>query len=168
MTFKFENYHLSEYLMCGFLCLKLLSINISKCNLGAPRPPFDDIIRRIASLNNTDKSTRSSPAVISVDIPSGWHVEEGDISGEGIKPDMLVSFFCENFYYGIVCFVIDPSIIFYFNSGKVNYCMHRWILLFTSNVWSSGIINSSKALCAEVCWSSPLFRWQICASIHQS
>ncbi|TYI83335.1 hypothetical protein E1A91_D05G286800v1 [Gossypium mustelinum] len=25
------------------------------------------------------------------DIPSGWHVEEGDVGGDGIKPDMLVS-----------------------------------------------------------------------------
>ncbi|XP_020586765.1 pyridoxine/pyridoxamine 5'-phosphate oxidase 1, chloroplastic [Phalaenopsis equestris] len=57
---------------------------------GSPRPPFDDLIQRIASLKDIDKNT-SSPAVISVDIPSGWHVEEGDISGKGIKPDMLVS-----------------------------------------------------------------------------
>ncbi|XP_020685205.2 pyridoxine/pyridoxamine 5'-phosphate oxidase 1, chloroplastic [Dendrobium catenatum] len=58
---------------------------------GAPRPPFDYLIQRIALLNDIEKNTRSSPAVISVDIPSGWHVEEGDINGEGIKPDMLVS-----------------------------------------------------------------------------
>ncbi|KAK8941856.1 hypothetical protein KSP40_PGU018170 [Platanthera guangdongensis] len=58
---------------------------------GAPRPPFDDLIGRIASLNYIDIETQSSHAVISVDIPSGWHVEEGDISGDGIKPDMLVS-----------------------------------------------------------------------------
>lgn len=36
---------------------------------------------------------KKSPAIVSVDIPSGWHVEEGDLSSEGIKPDMLV---CEN------------------------------------------------------------------------
>ncbi|KAI0495294.1 hypothetical protein KFK09_025444 [Dendrobium nobile] len=58
---------------------------------GAPRPPFDYLIQRIALLNDIEKNTRSSPAVISVDIPSGWHVEEGDINGEGIIPDMLVS-----------------------------------------------------------------------------
>ncbi|KAF4378325.1 hypothetical protein G4B88_015896 [Cannabis sativa] len=34
---------------------------------------------------------KKTPAIVSVDIPSGWHVEEGDIGGEGIKPDMLVS-----------------------------------------------------------------------------
>ncbi|CAI0447945.1 unnamed protein product [Linum tenue] len=32
-----------------------------------------------------------TPAVVSVDIPSGWHVEEGDVNGGGMKPDMLVS-----------------------------------------------------------------------------
>ncbi|KAG0499411.1 hypothetical protein HPP92_003650 [Vanilla planifolia] len=57
---------------------------------GIPRPPFDDLIQRISSLNGIGNKTRS-PSVISVDIPSGWHVEEGDVSGEGIKSDMLVS-----------------------------------------------------------------------------
>ena len=33
------------------------------------------------------------PPIVSVDIPSGWHVEEGDVSGGGIKPDMLVSIY---------------------------------------------------------------------------
>ncbi|CAH8390346.1 unnamed protein product [Eruca vesicaria subsp. sativa] len=54
---------------------------------GAPRPPFDDIIRRLLSLQTLQKR----PAIVSVDIPSGWHVEEGDHEGGGIKPDMLVS-----------------------------------------------------------------------------
>ena len=31
------------------------------------------------------------PAVVAVDIPSGWHVEKGDETGEGLRPDMLVS-----------------------------------------------------------------------------
>ncbi|CAG7881429.1 unnamed protein product [Brassica rapa] len=51
---------------------------------GAPRPPFDDIIRRLQTL-------QKRPVIVSVDIPSGWHVEEGDHEGGGIKPDMLVS-----------------------------------------------------------------------------
>ncbi|XP_039784551.1 pyridoxine/pyridoxamine 5'-phosphate oxidase 1, chloroplastic-like isoform X1 [Panicum virgatum] len=57
---------------------------------GTPRPPFDDLIQRLISLSvigNSDKK----PAIVSVDIPSGWHVEEGDVDGGGIKPDMLVS-----------------------------------------------------------------------------
>ncbi|XP_058221307.1 pyridoxine/pyridoxamine 5'-phosphate oxidase 1, chloroplastic isoform X1 [Rhododendron vialii] len=58
---------------------------------GNPRPPFDDLIQRLVSLQKRDRKRQESPVVISIDIPSGWHVEEGDINGGGIKPDMLVS-----------------------------------------------------------------------------
>nr|DAD22059.1 TPA_asm: hypothetical protein HUJ06_023522 [Nelumbo nucifera] len=58
---------------------------------GTPRPPFDDLIQRLLSLQSHDQTRQRSPVIVSVDIPSGWHVEEGDVSGEGIKPDMLVS-----------------------------------------------------------------------------
>lgn len=58
--------------------------------LGSPRPPFDDIIQRLVALGNPNEKNQNSPAIVSVDIPSGWHVEEGDLSGEGIKPDLLV------------------------------------------------------------------------------
>ncbi|VFQ95676.1 unnamed protein product [Cuscuta campestris] len=58
---------------------------------GTPRPPFDDLIRRLAALQSNELRQNKSPAIVSVDIPSGWHVEEGDLSSEGIKPDMLVS-----------------------------------------------------------------------------
>ncbi|KAK4787290.1 hypothetical protein SAY86_011123 [Trapa natans] len=58
---------------------------------GAPRPPFENLIQRLVSLHRDDTAGRKSPVIVSVDIPSGWHVEEGDVSGEGIKPDMLVS-----------------------------------------------------------------------------
>ncbi|GAB4844933.1 Pyridoxine/pyridoxamine 5'-phosphate oxidase 1, chloroplastic [Ancistrocladus abbreviatus] len=58
---------------------------------GNPRPPFDDLIQRLVFLQNYNKKHQRSPVIISVDIPSGWHVEEGDINGLGLKPDMLVS-----------------------------------------------------------------------------
>ncbi|KAM7520824.1 hypothetical protein LguiB_019786 [Lonicera macranthoides] len=58
---------------------------------GAPRPPFDDLIRRLVYLQHQNRVDQKSLAIVSIDIPSGWHVEEGDTSGEGIKPDMLVS-----------------------------------------------------------------------------
>ncbi|XP_027123242.1 pyridoxine/pyridoxamine 5'-phosphate oxidase 1, chloroplastic isoform X1 [Coffea arabica] len=58
---------------------------------GTPRPPFDDLIRRLLNLTSPDMNASRLPAIVSVDIPSGWHVEEGDLSGDGIKPDMLVS-----------------------------------------------------------------------------
>ncbi|XP_020257472.1 pyridoxine/pyridoxamine 5'-phosphate oxidase 1, chloroplastic isoform X2 [Asparagus officinalis] len=58
---------------------------------GSPRPPFDDLIQRLVSLHCIDNVHKRKPAIVSVDIPSGWHVEGGDVDGDGIKPDMLVS-----------------------------------------------------------------------------
>ncbi|KAJ4701414.1 NAD(P)H-hydrate epimerase [Melia azedarach] len=58
---------------------------------GTPRPPFDDLIQKLVCLHSYEQMHQKRPVIVSVDIPSGWHVEEGDISGEGIKPDMLVS-----------------------------------------------------------------------------
>lgn len=31
------------------------------------------------------------PTIASVDCPSGWHVDNGDESGDGLRPDMLIS-----------------------------------------------------------------------------
>jgi len=59
---------------------------------GSPRPPFDDLIQRLVSLHNINEIDQKRPVIVSVDIPSGWHVEEGDVDGTGIKPDMLVCF----------------------------------------------------------------------------
>lgn len=59
---------------------------------GTPRSPFDDLIRKlVASLQIRIQTHQKLPSIVSIDIPSGWHVEEGDVSGEGIQPDMLVS-----------------------------------------------------------------------------
>lgn len=58
---------------------------------GSPRPPFDNLIQSLVSLHGVDNAPKRKPVIISVDIPSGWHVEEGDVNGDGIKPDMLVS-----------------------------------------------------------------------------
>ncbi|XP_043714141.1 pyridoxine/pyridoxamine 5'-phosphate oxidase 1, chloroplastic-like isoform X2 [Telopea speciosissima] len=58
---------------------------------GNQRPPFDDLIRKMVCLHINNQICQILPAIVSVDIPSGWHVEEGDINGEGITPDMLVS-----------------------------------------------------------------------------
>ncbi|KXZ43893.1 hypothetical protein GPECTOR_78g81 [Gonium pectorale] len=54
---------------------------------GQPRPPFDDIIRALLP-------AARPPPIVSVDIPSGWHVEAGDSElapGSAMQPDMLVS-----------------------------------------------------------------------------
>lgn len=49
---------------------------------GPVRPPFDEALRLIAG---------SKLPIVSVDIPSGWDVEQGNIEGVGLEPDVLVS-----------------------------------------------------------------------------
>jgi hydroxyethylthiazole kinase-like uncharacterized protein yjeF len=49
---------------------------------GVPRPPFDQIIKRLGEI---------FAPVVSVDIPSGWDVERGDVHGLGFSPEVLVS-----------------------------------------------------------------------------
>lgn len=49
------------------------------------RPPFDDLIEFL-STNKTEL-----PPIVSVDIPSGWDVDEGPVGDYYITPDMLIS-----------------------------------------------------------------------------
>jgi len=62
---------------------------------GDIRPPFDTIIQNLKN---------SSIPIISVDIPSGWDVEEGDVRKVGLNPEMLVSLTapkkCAEFFQG--------------------------------------------------------------------
>ena len=45
-----------------------------------------------ASFSNILSSlTSTKTPVASIDIPSGWHVEEGDINGVGLQPELLIS-----------------------------------------------------------------------------
>ena len=37
------------------------------------------------------KPAAQPPIIASVDCPSGWHVDTGDESGDGLRPDMLIS-----------------------------------------------------------------------------
>ena len=46
------------------------------------RPSFADILNRMSE---------TQIPVASIDIPSGWHVEEGDVNGIGLKPELLIS-----------------------------------------------------------------------------
>ena len=49
---------------------------------GSLRPPFDQILKKL-----TDIVT----PILSVDIPSGWDVEGGDVHGTGFMPEALIS-----------------------------------------------------------------------------
>lgn len=49
---------------------------------GPIRAPFDSALPLISS---------SGLPIVSVDIPSGWDVENGNADGVGLEPDVLVS-----------------------------------------------------------------------------
>lgn len=46
------------------------------------RPPFDEILPILNSVRLP---------IVSVDIPSGWDVEKGNIFGVGLRPNVLIS-----------------------------------------------------------------------------
>lgn len=53
---------------------------------GLPRPPYLSIIddmKRMQMEHNT--------IILSVDVPSGWNVDEGDVEHIGLEPDVLIS-----------------------------------------------------------------------------
>ena len=54
------------------------------------REPYKSILESLASLPATSSSS-PPPALVSIDVPSGWHVERGDEGGRGLRPDMLIS-----------------------------------------------------------------------------
>jgi len=49
---------------------------------GGPRPPFDSILAQLGS---------GRLPVLSVDVPSGWDVDRGDLTGTGLQPAALIS-----------------------------------------------------------------------------
>jgi pyridoxal 5'-phosphate synthase / NAD(P)H-hydrate epimerase len=49
---------------------------------GPMRAPFDGIVSAMKACDLP---------IASVDIPSGWHVEDGNVSGDGLEPEMLIS-----------------------------------------------------------------------------
>ncbi|KAL7262519.1 hypothetical protein ACSBR1_000813 [Camellia fascicularis] len=82
---------------------------------GTPRPPFDVLIQMLISIQNHHRMHQESPIVVSIDIPFGWHVEEGDISGEGIKPDML---FKKWFADAVAASLKEPNAMVLSTAGK--------------------------------------------------
>jgi NAD(P)H-hydrate epimerase len=53
---------------------------------GAPREPFKTALEQMQDI----QTSRNIP-VISVDVPSGWNVDEGDVAKTGFLPQVLVS-----------------------------------------------------------------------------
>jgi len=55
---------------------------------GEPREPFASILEEI---QRAQRERHDNLSVISVDVPSGWNVDEGDVAGTGFVPDVLIS-----------------------------------------------------------------------------
>lgn len=53
---------------------------------GAPREPFKTALEQMRDM----QATKNIP-VISVDVPSGWNVDDGDVAETGFLPQVLVS-----------------------------------------------------------------------------
>ncbi len=68
---------------------------------GDIRAPFDALLRQLRDLR--------VERVCAVDVPSGWHVEKGDVHGIGWMPAMLVSLtapkLCARYFSGAHHFV---------------------------------------------------------------
>ena len=58
---------------------------------GAPREPFATILQQMKEASSSASATGTGSIVISVDVPSGWNVDEGDVANTGFMPDVLVS-----------------------------------------------------------------------------
>jgi NAD(P)H-hydrate epimerase len=53
---------------------------------GVPRMPFQDILHTMMQTQR-----QHNIPIISVDVPSGWNVDEGDVSSTGFMPQVLIS-----------------------------------------------------------------------------
>jgi len=54
---------------------------------GTPREPFGTILHQLKEAQEAD----NNQTIISVDVPSGWNVDEGDVADTGFVPDVLIS-----------------------------------------------------------------------------
>jgi 5,10-methenyltetrahydrofolate synthetase len=55
---------------------------------GEPREPFATMLQQVMA---AQRKADNPPVVVSVDVPSGWNVDEGDVNNSGFVPDVLVS-----------------------------------------------------------------------------
>ena len=55
---------------------------------GEPREPFGTILRQLKEAQESDNGEQT---IFSVDVPSGWNVDEGDVAKTGFVPDILIS-----------------------------------------------------------------------------
>ena len=59
---------------------------------GEPREPFKSILQTMQAVQQGDNDdTTTRVPILAVDVPSGWNVNEGDITGTGWRPDAVIS-----------------------------------------------------------------------------
>jgi len=60
---------------------------------GEPREPFATALKEMTAAQGKggNESDEKGTQVMSVDVPSGWNVDEGDVAGAGFMPDVLIS-----------------------------------------------------------------------------
>ena len=51
---------------------------------GEIREPFGEILKQMKQLEKTK-------AIVSIDVPSGWHVEQGPINNDSLQPECVIS-----------------------------------------------------------------------------
>jgi NAD(P)H-hydrate epimerase len=57
---------------------------------GPMREPYAEVVRElVGETQGADGSSRFP--VVSVDVPSGWHVDGGDVEGLGLQPSCLIA-----------------------------------------------------------------------------
>lgn len=98
---------------------------------GTPRPPFDGLIKAMVKNidDGSDAAALQRPIIVAVDIPSGWDVEQGDVSHSGLSPDMLVSLtspkFCARYFKGAHHYLggrfVPPQIVEKYNLKLPEY-----------------------------------------------
>ena len=69
------------------------------------RPGFAELLRDLS---------RTKTHVASVDIPSGWDVEKGDVNGTGLMPTLLIS-------------LTAPKVCAEYFEGKIHYLGGRFV-----------------------------------------
>jgi hypothetical protein len=131
---------------------------------GSIRAPFDSIIATLREC---------SAPIVSIDIPSGWHVETGNAHGVGLEPTMLVSLTapkpCAAFFTGgdRVHYVggrfVPPSVILYlimlWRVGKITNVCAVPDRSPRNSAWSCRRIRTWTSACAWNCeWRK---RWSI-------
>ncbi|KAH0703361.1 pyridoxine/pyridoxamine 5'-phosphate oxidase 1, chloroplastic-like isoform X5 [Solanum tuberosum] len=127
---------------------------------GNLRPPFDSLIRRMVSIKTQQRTHEIAAVVISVDIPFGWHVEEGDICGEGIEPDMLFQKWLGD---ALEAGVKEPHYMVLSTAGKDAKPSSRMVSLEGVNkdgfVWHTNYRSQKAREISENPHASLLFYW---------